>query len=826
MKIRRENLDPWLGHEILGRSDEAQVSITNHQPPKNPMTPPNPPRKTSGLWARLFSVQEEEETSSTESLPAETPPAAEPVLESAPPELPMAKRVEPSPEPQFASGEPAALDIVKAVAEAQAAPIAEVAGEALAGEVGPTPAEAELASQVGETLAFTAPPVSPEPSPQPLAAEAVAEAILVEPSTEAPPAPQPPPPAEPAQAVEAPQVEICPICSAQRKSHALYCEDCGYMYTADSSSASAAAPTVGGGAESAGSGSILRNRYHISGQVDERLGVKRFRGLDLGDGGQEPQPVIIVAAELPAAASVKDDAAPAGTDDEILPTFEEPQAALPTAVAVTWPGVVWERFLIEEAKTRFLPRIIDNFAEGSCEYLVLEIPQGKILWDAWTEAENAASRYGLLIKLAQGLDAVHKAGAVTEGLHPDLIVVDEAGQPRLTDTGILLPLPVPADAPIRANLYTAPELVLTPSQADARADMYCMGAILYSLEYLGHSLEEKDFEKQFSPRLITDRFPDVHPAFNRLILKTFTCDLGLRFPTDEMAKKDPSGFTELIKTLEVCQRTFDNVRLDVAAWTTTGMVRTGNEDAFAFLHAVEARQDDLWEYVLVLLADGMGGYEAGEVAAAMAISSLRKYLLDHPLFSSLAGKDPPPEGTFNIDTCQQVIDQALRYANKEVYTFSRTPGKGKRGMGCTAEVVYIDNRHLVVGHVGDSRTYHVHKGRLIQLTRDQTWVQRMVELGKLTEEEAENHDRKNELQQAIGAQPEVRPGLYHSFLERNDWVLVCTDGLTNHIPSKDLEKMMTREAAGSAEEAARRFLNLVNLRGATDNSTVVAVRAA
>src|SRR6185295_18244207 len=120
---------------------------------------------------------------------------------------------------------------------------------------------------------------------------------------------------------------------------------------------------------------------------------------------------------------------------------------------------------------------------------------------------------------------------------------------------------------------------------------------------------------------------------------------------------------------------------------------------------------------------------------------------------------------------------------------------------------------VIVGHVGDSRTYHLHQGRLIQLTRDQTLVQRLVELGQITAEEAEHHDRKNELQQAIGGQPDVQPGLYHGRIKRGDWVLVCSDGLTNHIPANDLTNMLSREAM-SAEDAARRLMNLVNLRGA------------
>jgi protein phosphatase len=145
-------------------------------------------------------------------------------------------------------------------------------------------------------------------------------------------------------------------------------------------------------------------------------------------------------------------------------------------------------------------------------------------------------------------------------------------------------------------------------------------------------------------------------------------------------------------------------------------------------------------------------------------------------------------------------------------------------MGCTAEAVYVDARNVVVGHVGDSRTYHLHKGKLIQLTRDQTLVNRLVELGSLTPEEAETHPRRNELQQAIGGQPDVEPGIYHGVLEAGDWVLVCSDGVTNHVSANDL-KMMLQSEATSAEMAARRLVNLVNIEGATDNATVVVIRA-
>jgi len=399
-----------------------------------------------------------------------------------------------------------------------------------------------------------------------------------------------------------------------------------------------------------------------------------------------------------------------------------------------------------------------------------------------------------------------------------------------------LPLPVPPDAPIRGSLYTAPELASHSGKADARANLYSFGGLLYSL-HVGRELTEMDFDRPGTPKPFIPRFPDIHPAFGRLMMKTFTREISARFPSDEAMREDSTGFTELIRCLEVCSRTLDNVRLEIAAWTTTGMVRTGNEDAFALLHACESRQDDTGECALLLLADGMGGYDAGEVAAALAISNLRRYLIAQKPFAALAGASafptevPRAEGNvpapLKIDEARSLIRAALKEANRAVYQASRGPKPvGKRGMGCTAEVVFVDGRNVVVGHVGDSRTYHFHDGRLIQLTRDQTLVNRLVELGQLTPEEAEDHPRKNELQQAIGGQPDVEPGIYQGSMKPGDWIIVCSDGLSNHVKDRELEQMISAQGeAASAEIAARRLVNLVNIEGATDNATVVVIRA-
>jgi PPM family protein phosphatase len=753
--------------------------------------------KPGGLWARLFHLTAEPE----EAAPAEH----------------LDKKVSEQSESPPAEDEGAVELAPPTEREDLAAPDTMIRAKPAA-----PPDETESVALL-ETVAPLAPPESAPPSAPPANLQPVE--VVPSPLPVATPA-APPAPAAPT---------ACPSCGAARKPAAKFCDDCGWMFAADAGLAlpSTPAPSIinsRANAMSASPAVRLQGRYELGAQVNERLGVNRYRGFD-HEGGT-PKAVIIVASALAPVAEVLSDEQPMAdtVEDDIMPAFDDepPMVAVAEGVpagAAVWPSPMWEKELLGKAVCPSLPAVLDSFVEEDTEYLILEAPQGRVLWDAWDDPEaNSDVRYGWMQQVAEGLQALHAAGAVLEGVRPELITVTASGQAVIADLSDLLPLPLPQSPPIRATLYTAPELILAPDTVDERSDLYSLGATLYALEYLHHPLEEKDFERQFVPTQITERFPDVHPLFLRLINKTFCRDINTRFPTDEASKKDPTGFSELIDTLKVCRRSFDNVRFDVAAWTTTGMVRTGNEDALAFLHGVESRQDDLHEYALVILCDGMGGYEAGEVAAALAISEIRKYLLQQPMFAALTGKEAP-SGAVDVDAIKKVLEAALKHANKEVHAAGRIPGRGKRGMGCTAEVLYVDNRNVIVGHVGDSRTYHLKNGRLQQLTRDQTLVNRLVELGQLTAEEAENHPRKNELQQAIGGQPDVVPGSYSGKLKRGDWILVCSDGLTNHISNQELEKMLTREAAYSAEEAARRLLNLVNLRGATDNATIVVVRA-
>jgi serine/threonine protein phosphatase PrpC len=728
---------------------------------------------------------------------------------------------------------PPAEEVLPAWDTPEAVPVAlPVPADAVPADTGPLPVALPVATPVERDLPLATPVEGPT---QALAAAAADEVRAPEPVKSAGAAV-----AESPSSEEAPAVPHCPVCGAANPSAQPSCGDCGYYFS------EADLVPVAMGRPAGAAGEMLQGQYELREMVGQRKQVTRFRALDYL-GGKQPVPVVVVREPLPAltvAEPGKGKPAEAeDSGDEILPTFDD-AAGCHSATAVlagqpNWPSIAWERRILRTLDHPALPTELAYFCDDDYEYVVEQVPAGRPLWDAWDDPQaTARERFAWLSEVAEVLHRLHQVGAMVEGLRPDLVVIAEDGTARLTDLSDLLPLPFPAGTPVRGLLYTAPEL-LAGQVADARTDLYGFGAMLYAL-HVGRELTEVDFEPAGAghPKPFVPRFPDVHPAFGRLMLKTFCRAVEGRFPTDEAAREDATGFVELIRTLDVLGRTYDDVRLEIASWTTTGIVRTGNEDAFALLHACESRQDDVSEAALVLLCDGMGGYEAGEVAAALAIQVLRQTLLKDKPFSALAGasgfatdalaQTNNAEGhaaaPLDVEACKKRLKAALKEANRQVFAAARAPGTRRRGMGCTAEAVYVDGRNVVVGHVGDSRTYHLHEGRMLQLTRDQTLVNRLVELGTLTPEEAETHPRRNELQQAIGGQPDVEPGLYAGRLVPGDWVVVCSDGLSNHVTAKELQQMLQGEAT-SAEMAARRLVNLVNIEGATDNATVVVIRA-
>jgi protein phosphatase len=257
-------------------------------------------------------------------------------------------------------------------------------------------------------------------------------------------------------------------------------------------------------------------------------------------------------------------------------------------------------------------------------------------------------------------------------------------------------------------------------------------------------------------------------------------------------------------------------RLHIGSATSPGRVRPHNEDSFLVRHQAWSNGDQRHEIALLVVADGMGGHEAGDRASGRAIRSLGTALT--PLLEgALNGqfKEPAP----NI--LSESIDFAIREANRSIYRKAKAD-PACAGMGATAAVLLIWNGQLVIGHVGDCRVYHHRGNRLTQVTTDQTLVARMVELGRLTPEEARAHPAANEVTQAVGGRFDITPAPYQLTLERGDWVIAACDGLHAHVAADTLQQEIGKSAR-SASHLAQHLVRLADERGGSDNCTVIAV---
>lgn len=256
----------------------------------------------------------------------------------------------------------------------------------------------------------------------------------------------------------------------------------------------------------------------------------------------------------------------------------------------------------------------------------------------------------------------------------------------------------------------------------------------------------------------------------------------------------------------------------VAALSDRGRVREGNEDAFivadpahgapAPLDSQPCRLEVGLRGLLLMVADGMGGARAGEVASRMAVTAVHDVLR--------AGDAPTDAPAFADALCR-----ATEEANRRVHAHAMAhPALG--GMGTTATVAGIFHDELFVAQVGDSRAYVVRDGNAVQVTRDQSLIQRLLEAGTITPEEAERSTRRNIILQALGPEAEVRVDLTRQRLRDGDLVVLCTDGLSALVSPAEIAR--AADAADDPDALCRTLVELANSRGGPDNVTVVAAR--
>ena len=226
-----------------------------------------------------------------------------------------------------------------------------------------------------------------------------------------------------------------------------------------------------------------------------------------------------------------------------------------------------------------------------------------------------------------------------------------------------------------------------------------------------------------------------------------------------------------------------------AAVSDVGREREGNEDSF------------LERPPLFVVADGMGGAEAGEVASRTVVE----------VFEAAAEAGELPDA----------LEATVQTANERIHTMA-SEDASKVGMGCTTTAAYAAGGRLSVAHVGDSRLYRLRDGAFEQLTDDHSLVGGLVRLGQLTPEEAEHHPQRSVILRAVGVEPTVEVDMLQHELEPDDVYLACSDGLTGMV--RDVVIAETLNMFSSLAESADMLIELANAAGGRDNITVALFR--
>jgi PPM family protein phosphatase len=259
------------------------------------------------------------------------------------------------------------------------------------------------------------------------------------------------------------------------------------------------------------------------------------------------------------------------------------------------------------------------------------------------------------------------------------------------------------------------------------------------------------------------------------------------------------------------------VHVRLAGRTDVGITREHNEDAFAFLDLTTGQAQDETSSgaidvglrgVVLVVADGMGGAAAGEIASQMAVEAV----LDTFRAQWMQGQGR------DTDTFVETIRDSADTANHRIFAYAGAHPE-HAGMGTTATIAGLLGNSLYLAQVGDSRAYIVRDGSARQITKDQSLMQQLIEAGEMTPDQAEVSERRNIILQALGPDSTVRPDFTQQPLAIGDTLVLCSDGLTTHLRATDIARIVS--ASDGPEDACEQLIAAANAEGGHDNITVM-----
>ena len=239
---------------------------------------------------------------------------------------------------------------------------------------------------------------------------------------------------------------------------------------------------------------------------------------------------------------------------------------------------------------------------------------------------------------------------------------------------------------------------------------------------------------------------------------------------------------------ESCYDAGTSSQLMWGARTDVGCVRSHNEDSY------------LVQPPLFVVSDGMGGHAAGEVASGIAVETI----------SRMAPSSADPA----------LLGRAVEAANISIIDAAES-GRGKPGMGCTADAAFFEKDKVAIAHVGDSRVYLLHEGALIRVTHDHSYVEELVDAGEITADEARVHPNRSVITRALGSDPYMYADHFQLNIEQGDRLILCSDGLSGMILDRDIEDIAV--ASDTPQLCADNLVDAALAAGGSDNVTVVVV---
>jgi len=246
----------------------------------------------------------------------------------------------------------------------------------------------------------------------------------------------------------------------------------------------------------------------------------------------------------------------------------------------------------------------------------------------------------------------------------------------------------------------------------------------------------------------------------------------------------------------------NGLKLAIYGVSDVGLNREHNEDSIS------------WDINLglIMLADGMGGHNAGEVASELAVTAIRDALLDVLTPEIVNSK---------IIKCDEALREAVIYANEEIHEQANRQAECA-GMGTTVVITLFHDDKVTYAHVGDSRIYRLRRGEFRQMTQDHSLVQEMIDNGYLSQEEAMISSSRNLITRALGIAPEIEVDVTTEELDEDDVYLLCSDGLSDLVSEKDMAAILI-DQRHNLGVASQQLVDAANERGGTDNISVILV---